>query len=97
VQPLAEIGIGLAQHARAGVDCTRSTAASAVRPVAIASRSRAPSRGPGEHAVGFEHVAMLARDAPPRGEQHVVDRSARNGPAPFRAAQLGFMSSAISW
>ena len=42
-------------------DCTRSTAASAVRPVATASSQPVhPAAVVGEHAVGFEHVAVLA-------------------------------------
>ena len=42
-------------------DCTRSTAASAVRPVITASlQAVQPAAVVGEHAVGFEHVAMLA-------------------------------------
>jgi hypothetical protein len=40
MQPLAQIGIGLAQQAGARVDWTRSTAASAVRPLITASRRR---------------------------------------------------------
>ena len=42
-------------------DCTRSTPASAVRPVVTASRILcSPALVVGEHAIGFEHVAMLA-------------------------------------
>ena len=60
-------------------DCTRSTAASAVRPVATASRRRVqPAAVVGEHAVGFEHVAVLAAV----GDVAALDsrsRSARSG------------------
>ena len=61
VQPLAQKGIGLAQHARAGVGLhalDRGLRGQAghhrffelVHPAAVV----------GEHAIGFEHVAMLA-------------------------------------
>ena len=61
VQPLAQIGIGGAQHAGAGVglhaldagfggEAGADRLAHAVQPAAVM----------GEHAIGFEHVAVLA-------------------------------------
>ena len=61
VQALAQIGIGRAQHARAGVglhaldrgfggEAGRHRLVEPVHPAAVV----------GEHAVGFEHVAVLA-------------------------------------
>ncbi len=61
VQPLAQIRIGLPQHARAGVRLDALDRGfggqpghdrffELVRPAAVV----------GEHAIGFEHVAMLA-------------------------------------
>jgi hypothetical protein len=63
--------------------CTRSTAASAVRPLRSPPRACAPSPGHGEHAVGFEHRAMLALEGHFAARQHVVDRHAQ------RAERLG--------
>ena len=54
--------------------CTRSTAASAVMPRRIASFMRLqPAAVVREHAVGFEHVAMLAGGAQLALLQHLVD------------------------
>ena len=76
VQPLAQIGVGLAQHAGAVSVCTRSTAASAVRPVRTASSQPVhPAAVVGEHAVGLEHLAMLAAVGDVAVLEHVVDRT----------------------
>ena len=55
--------------------CTRSTAASAVRPLAIASFEPVhPAAVIGEHLVGFENVAMFGARRHVAMAQHVVDR-----------------------
>ena len=54
--------------------CTRSTAASAVRPPSIASRRRrCQPLVVGEHAVGLEHVAVLAGGGQVLVLEHLVD------------------------
>ncbi len=55
--------------------CTRCTAASAVSPPRTASRMRdEPAAIGGEHAVGLEHVAMLAAVGDVARRQQIVDR-----------------------
>ena len=80
VQPVADIGIGRAQHAGArvvlhaldgglGGEAVGDGLVQPVDPAAIV----------GEHAVGFEDVAMLGAGAHVAVAQHVVDRDAHGG------------------
>ena len=67
--------------------CTRSTAASAVRPVA--HRLLQPPRPAavlGEHLVGFEHLAVLAACRPRRRARAGRRPRARSSPSPRRGA-----------
>jgi hypothetical protein len=89
VQPLAQIGVVLAHHAGAVVDCTRSTAASAVRP----GRHRLvhlvhPAAVVGEHAVGFEHLAVLAAVGDVAPLQHHVEVGAQRVERGIEALQF---------
>ncbi len=58
--------------------CTRSTAASAVRPSDTASlQALQPAAVVGEHAVGLEHIAVLAGARQALLAQHLVDGDAQ--------------------
>ena len=87
VQALAQIRIGRAQHARAGVGlhaldgglggeagCDRFV--QPVRPALVV----------GEHAIGFEHVAVLAAVGDVAALQHAVEIGAQLQRSPCRAA-----------
>ena len=78
VQPLAQIGIGLAQHAgarvglhaldrRLGGQAGRHRLAQAVQPAAVI----------GEHAIGLEHLAVLAAVGDVAALEHHVDVGAQ--------------------
>ena len=78
MQPLAQIGIGRAQHARAGVGlhafhCGFRGEAGANRLVQLVR----PALIIGEHAVGFEHVAMLAALGDVAALQHAIEIGAQ--------------------
>ena len=58
--------------------CTRSTAASAVRPVSTASRSRfTQPLVMGEHADGFEHFGILGAAQRVGAIDHLIDMRAQ--------------------
>ena len=60
-------------------DCTRSTAASAVRPVRDRlAQPVQPALVVGEHAVGLEHLAVLAAVGDVAALEHARRRSARS-------------------
>ena len=78
VQPLAQIGIGHAQHAGARV--ALHLLDRRLGREAVADRLLQPAHPAavvGEHAVGFEHLAMLALEGDVAALQHVVDREAQ--------------------
>ena len=99
-QALAQIRIGSLHHAAFVVSSrTFCTAASAVRPLRIASAIRAdPAAIGGEHAVGFENIAVLA-DAEPAMRRRPVRRSLRASPRPHGVGVRArpSTSSATNW
>ena len=70
-------------------DCTRSTAASAVRPV-IDGLAQAPQPAAvvGEHAVGFEHVAVRAGVGDLAPFQHAVEIGLQRADRILQAREL---------
>ena len=77
VQPLAQERVGLALQAGAGV--ALHLLDGGFRREAVADRlvhAAHPAAVMGEHAIGFEDVAMLALDADIVARQHVVDEQA---------------------
>ena len=89
VQPLAQIGIGLAQHAGAGVglhaldrglrgEAGHHRFIEPVQPAAVV----------GEHAIGFEHVAVLAAV----GDVAVLEHASRSARSVAIAASRRFSS-----
>ena len=87
VQPVAQIGIGDAQHARAGVrlhaldaglggEAGHHRLAHLVQPALVV----------GEHAVGFEHLAMLAAVGDVAVLEQAVEIGAQAWRSPRRAA-----------
>ena len=73
--PLAQIGIGHVQHAGAHVALHLLDRRFGRQAVADRLFQPAhPAAVVGEHAVGFEHVAMLALEGDVAARQHVVDR-----------------------
>ncbi|MGY3106728.1 hypothetical protein ACVWW7_003355 [Bradyrhizobium sp. LM6.9] len=80
MQPVAQIGIGRAQHARAGVglhalDGGFRREAGGDRLVQLVR----PALVVGEHAVGFQHLAMLAALGDVAALQHAVEVGAQLG------------------
>ena len=89
VQPLAQIGIGDAQHAGAGVglhalDRGLGGEAGADRLV----EPMHPAAVVGEHAVGFEHVAVLAAVGDVAALQHEVEIGAQRLDRGFAGASI---------
>ena len=78
VQPLAQVRVGRAQHARAGVRLHALDGG--LRGDAGRHRIRQPPRPAvvvGEHAIGFEHVAMLAAFGDVAALEHAVEVGAQ--------------------
>ncbi len=70
--------------------CTRSTAASAVRPVRIASAEPlAPALVVREQAIGFDHLARFPGESELRGFEHLIDRIAQLIERAFQALEFG--------
>ena len=70
-------------------DCTRSTAASAVRPVDHRLLEPVhPAAVVGEHAVGLEHVAVLAAVGDLAALEHDVEVGAQGRERGFEPAHL---------
>ena len=80
-------------------DCTRSTAASAVRPVITASSQLVhPAAVVGEHAIGFEHIAMLAALDHVAVFEQLVEIGAQASRSPDSRCFSSFgTSSAMNW
>ena len=89
VQPLAQIGIGLAQHARAGVglhaldrgfrgQAGQQRFFELVHPAAVV----------GEHAIGFEHVAVFAAVGDVAALEHDVEVGAQGFERAFEPRAL---------
>ena len=89
VQPLAQIRVGRAQHAGAGVglhaldagfrrEAGHDRFAQPVQPAAVVR----------EHAVGFEHVAVLAAVGDVAALEHHVEIGAQGGDRGFEPLQL---------
>ena len=98
VQALAQVGVGRAQHAGAVSDCTRSTAASAVRPVSRLRAGGAASRGHGRTCGRFR----APRDARRRRRSRRApasrrDRTCRVSTASSRRLTPCCTSSAMNW
>ena len=87
VQPLAQIGIGLAQHLGAGVglDALDGGLGGQAGQHHLAHAPQ-PALVMGEHAEGLEHVAVLAGMGDVAALEQLVDRGAHLARSPPRAA-----------
>ena len=88
--PLAQIGVGHVQHARPHV--ALHLLDRCFRGEAVAHRLLEPPHPAavvGEHAVGFEHGAVLALEGDVAPRQHVVDRQAQRPQRLLEPAHLG--------
>ena len=87
--PLAQIGIGHVHHARAHV--ALHLLDRRLGRQAVADRLFQPPHPAavvGEHAVGFEHVAVLALEGDVAARQHVVDRQPQRAERLFEPPHL---------
>ncbi len=97
VHPLAQIRIGQAHHARLGVALHLFDRR--FRRQAVADRLFQPAHPAlvvGEHAVGFQHLAVLALHGDVAARQHVVDRDAAAMPSESASRPISFSVSSLS-